>query len=90
MQPPLLFIVQIELLFSKQSKHIPLIGFYTRLVERIYPQHISTDATSKLEEIDKLAERIFIDDGEFDAHHWYATIAMRLNSSLFCTVIDFG
>ena len=75
--------------FVEQCEHVLLIIFYTGLVERINPQHQSTDSARLLEEIEELPDVIFIDLGHFNPHVRHSSIDMRQPRAEFCHLIHF-
>ena len=52
--------------FLQQSEHVALVGLDTRLIERVDPENIATDATGGLEEVDQRAQSVFVQCGN---HH---------------------
>lgn len=58
----------------QQGEHILLVGFHTRLVERINPQQVAADAACFLKEVQQSAETFLVQCGDHDAHVGYATV----------------
>ena len=71
----------------EQRKHIFLVGFYTRLVKRIYIEDISADATSFLEEINDFAEASFGEFGEGDVDVRHTAVHVSEHGAEFCHLV---
>ena len=72
-----------------QREHVLFLFFDTRLVERINAQHITTDSTGFLEEIEQLADVISIYFRHRDFDVWNTTVYVCQLSTQFCHLIYF-
>ena len=73
----------------QQGKHILLVGFYPRLIEGIYFEHIATNPYCLLKEVEELTDVVSIELGKYDANVGNASIDVGDAHSEFGHLIDF-
>jgi hypothetical protein len=59
---------------AEEGKHVALVVLYTGLVEGVNSEYITAYAATLLEEVEQLADVVFIELGHYDAEVGYATI----------------
>ena len=73
----------------EQCEHVALVGFDAGLVERIYVEDIARDTTGGLEEVNQLAEIVFAQAGDGDAHVGHSAVHVGDTCAEFGHLVHF-
>ena len=73
--------------FVEQGEHVLLVGLYTGLVEGVDAQHVTADATTDLEEVDELADVVFVELGNADTDVGYTTVDVSQTGTQFSHLV---